>query len=56
MKKNYSVTGGGDISGRGGYFFASVGAVDEDAIRQYIENQQWNDPGENFKITAPTEA
>ena len=38
-----------------GYFCASVGAVDEDTIRRYIENQQWDDPGENFKITAPTE-
>jgi putative transposase len=38
-----------------GYFCASVGAVDEETIRRYIENQQWDDPGENFKITAPTE-
>ncbi len=38
-----------------GYFCASVGAVDEDTIRRYIENQQWDDPGDNFKITAPTE-
>jgi hypothetical protein len=38
-----------------GYFCASVGAVDEDTIQRYIENQQWDDPGENFKITAPTE-
>jgi putative transposase len=38
-----------------GYFCASVGAVDEDTIRRYMENPQWDDPGENFKITAPTE-
>ena len=38
-----------------GYFCANVRAVDEDTIRRYIENQQWDDPGENFKITAPTE-
>ena len=38
-----------------GYFCASVGAVDEETIRGYIENQKWEDPGENFKITAPSE-
>ena len=38
-----------------GYFCASVGAVDEDTIKRYIENQKWEDPGENFKITAPSE-
>lgn len=38
-----------------GYFCASVGAVDEETIRRYIENQKWDDPGENFKITAPSE-
>ena len=38
-----------------GYFCASVGAVDEETIKRYIENQQWDDPGENFKITAPSE-
>jgi hypothetical protein len=32
-----------------------VGAVDEETIRGYIENQKWDDPGENFKISAPTE-
>jgi hypothetical protein len=26
-----------------------VGAVDEETIRRYIETQQWDDPGENFK-------
>ena len=38
-----------------GYFCASVGVVDEDTIKRYIENQQWKDPGENFKITTPSE-
>ena len=38
-----------------GYFCASLGAVDEETIRKYIESQQWEDPGENFKITAPSE-
>jgi putative transposase len=38
-----------------GYFCASVGAVDEATIRQYIENQRWDDDVEGFKITAPTE-
>lgn len=32
-----------------GYFCASVGAVDEETIRRYIESQKWEDPGENFK-------
>jgi hypothetical protein len=34
---------------------AHIGAVDEETIRKYIESQQWEDPGENFKITAPSE-
>jgi putative transposase len=38
-----------------GYFCATVGAVDEQTIREYIENQRWDDDGESFKITAPTE-
>ena len=38
-----------------GYFCASVGAVDEKTIREYIENQRWDDVGERFKITAPRE-
>jgi hypothetical protein len=29
--------------------------VDEETIKQYIENQQWEDPGENFRIIAPSE-
>jgi putative transposase len=38
-----------------GYFCATVGAVDEKTIREYIENQNWDDDIEGFKITAPTE-
>jgi putative transposase len=38
-----------------GYFCASVGVVDEGTIKWYIENQQWEDPGENFRIIAPSE-
>ncbi len=37
-----------------GYFCATVGAVDENTIKQYIEKQRWEDE-EGFKITAPTE-
>ena len=33
-----------------GYFCATVGAVDEDTIRRYIESQKWDDD-EGFKIT-----
>ena len=38
-----------------GYFCASVGAVDEEAIKKYIENQKWDEDDQGFKITAPTE-
>ena len=38
-----------------GYFCATVGAVDEQTIRQYIENQKWDEEEQGFKITAPTE-
>jgi len=40
---------------RSSYFCASVGAVDEDTIRRYIESQKGEDPGESFKITASSE-
>jgi hypothetical protein len=30
-----------------------VGAVDEKKIREYIENQRWDDDAERFKIAAP---
>jgi len=38
-----------------GYFCAMVGAVDETTIRQYIENQKWDEDDQGFKITAPAE-
>lgn len=34
-----------------GYFCASVGAVDEKTVREYIENQRWDDDVDRFKIT-----
>ena len=37
-----------------GYFCATVGAVDEETIKQYIESQQWDEDDQGFKITAPT--
>jgi hypothetical protein len=37
-----------------GYFCATVGAVDEETIKQYIESQQWDEEDQGFKITAPT--
>ena len=38
-----------------GYFCATVGAVDEKTIREYIENQKWDEDDQGFKITAPAE-
>ena len=38
-----------------GYFCASGGAVDEATSRAYIENQQWDEDVEGFKITGPRE-
>ena len=37
-----------------GYFCATVGAVDEEVIKRYIENQRWDEDDEGFKILAPT--
>jgi REP-associated tyrosine transposase len=37
------------------YYCASVGAVDETTIREYIENQRWEEDMDGFKVTAPTE-
>jgi putative transposase len=37
-----------------GYFCATVGAVDEAKIKEYIENQKWEEDNEGFKIVAPT--
>ncbi len=39
-----------------GYFCATVGAVDEETIKAYIENQKWDEEDQGFKITAPTES
>lgn len=38
-----------------GYFCGTAGAVDETTIREYIENQKWDEDDQGFKITAPTE-
>ena len=38
-----------------GYYCASVGAVDEKTIREYIENQRWDEDMDGFKVPAPTE-
>ena len=38
-----------------GYFCATVGAVDEETIKAYIENQKWDEDDQGFQITAPTE-
>ena len=38
-----------------GYFCASVGAVDEETIKRYIESQKWDEEDQGFKITAPSE-
>ncbi len=35
-----------------GNFCATVGAVDEQTVREYIESQKWDDDVEGFKITA----
>ena len=36
-----------------GYFCATVGAVDEQAVMKYIENQKWDEDDQAFKVTAP---
>jgi hypothetical protein len=36
-----------------GYFCARVGAVDEGTIREYIENQKWDQGDQGVKINAP---
>ena len=38
-----------------GYFCATVGAVDEKTIMEYIENQRWDEDQDGFKIAAPPE-
>ena len=37
-----------------GYYCASVGAVDEKTIREYIEHQRCDEDVDGFKVTAPT--
>ncbi|MEM7386931.1 MAG: IS200/IS605 family transposase, partial [Verrucomicrobiota bacterium] len=37
-----------------GYFCATVGAVDEETIKKYIEDQKWDDDGgEGFRVVSP---
>lgn len=37
-----------------GYFWATVGAVDEETIKAYIASQRWEeDGGEGFRIESP---
>ena len=50
MKKRYW---GRHIWARG-YFCATVGVVDEETIKHYIESQRWDEDDQGFKITAPT--
>jgi putative transposase len=38
-----------------GYFCATVGAVDEETIKAYIENQRWDEDDQGFKTAAPIE-
>jgi REP-associated tyrosine transposase len=38
-----------------GYFCATVGAVDEKTIMEYIESQKWEQDDQGFRITAPPE-
>ncbi len=38
------------------YFCATVGAVDETAIKAYIESQKWDEDDQGFKITSSREA
>jgi putative transposase len=39
----------------GRYFCATVGVVDEQTIKQYIESRQWDEDDQAFKIVAPTQ-
>ncbi|MBM3758368.1 MAG: IS200/IS605 family transposase, partial [Acidobacteria bacterium] len=38
-----------------GYFCATVGAVNEETIRQYIEDQKWDQDDQGFKVTVPND-
>ena len=51
LRKRYC----GQTYGQRGYFCETVGAVDEQTIKAYIENQKWDEDDQGFKITAPTE-
>jgi putative transposase len=53
-KKNFRSYWGQHLWARG-YFCATVGAVDEQMIKSYIENQKWDEDDQGFKITAPAE-
>jgi hypothetical protein len=35
-------------------FLCDMGALDEATIREYIENQKWDEEGERFRIVTPT--
>jgi putative transposase len=37
------------------YFCATVGVVNEETIKAYIEKQRWDEDEDGFKITTPTE-
>ena len=43
---------GQQLWGRG-YFCATVGAVDEQTVREYIEGQKWDEDVEGFRVVAP---
>jgi putative transposase len=49
--RNWGSGTGGNICGRE---CATVGAVDEATIEEYIEIQKWEDDQEGFKIAVPT--
>lgn len=52
LRKRYR---GQHLWGRG-YFCATVGAVDEETIKRYIEEQKWDDDGEGqFRIVGSGE-
>ena len=36
-----------------GYFCATVGAVDEQTVREHIEGQKWDEDVEGFRVVAP---
>ena len=36
-----------------GSFCATVGAVNEDTVREYIESQKWDEVVEGFRVIAP---